>query len=173
MKLLLENWRKYLTEESEKIFGRDENPSVNDIIKMGGFPTFKLPDPIQFKIGKKGQRIEPSLEKPEEGFDIVVDDGYFILGPGPKKGEYWQVPPHEIHKKYIVDMDKMVATPRSEDRYAVQMNNSFTWDPPWGAGKTFINKANDFLVRYGDGDYGGIDYETFLSTYDTTRMKKK
>jgi len=172
VKLLLENWRKYINEGSERIFGRDKNPSDEEIIAMGGFPTFKLPDPIQFKIGKKGQRIEPSLEKPKEGFDIVVDDGYFILGPGPKKGEYWQTPPHEIHKKYIIDMDKMVAIPRSEDRYAVQMEDPFTWAPTWGKGNTYTNKADDFLVRYGDNDYGGIDYETFLDTYDTSRAPK-
>ncbi len=51
MKLLLENWRQYITEA----IGLDDNPDLS----QDGFQTAKKPIPLQFRYAETDETIKP------------------------------------------------------------------------------------------------------------------
>mgnify|MGYP003141166203 FL=1 len=171
MRLLLENWRKYLNEaEASVVYGPPphKNPSEEEMLALGAFPTYKLPKPIPYRL-VTGPKTIQTLEGP-----ISIPDGEtYYVWKGEKENEYWAQPPKEAQEKYIVDKpEKGQGTPRQEDRYAVRMPGPFQVKVSWSK-DLLSGDENHFLVRYGDGDFGVVESDIFMSTYDISRMNKK
>ena len=156
MKLLFENWRRYLTEA----IGADENPDLSQ--DPEAFQTAKKPIPLNFRYAEEGEVIG-TRENP-----VTVPPGGAAVMTG-TKGEVWPIPlkPDDPVKSFgntydILEPGK--AAKKDIPVFAKEMQQPFQVKVSWSS-DLLQGEAGDFLVQYGPGDYGAVGAEIFRETY--------
>ena len=84
MKLLLENWREFITET----IGLDDNPDLS----QDGFPTAKKPIPLEFRYAETDETIQT-----KEG-PVQAKAGDAIMTG--TEGENWPIPAEKFSQTY-------------------------------------------------------------------------
>ncbi len=149
MKLLFENWRKYLIEA----IGADENPDLSQDAKA--FKTAKKPIPLNFRYAKDDEVIQT-----KEG-PVKANAGDAIMTG--TKGENWPIPVKKFKQTYDI-LEPGKAAKKNIPVFAKEMQEPFQVKVSWSA-DLLQGEAGDFLVQYGPGDYGVVGAEIFKETY--------
>ena len=147
MKLLMENWRKYLTET----IGLDNNPDLS----QDGFQTAKKPIPLQFRYAEVDETIET-----KEG-PVAAKAGDAIMTG--TEGEQWPIPAEKFTQTYD-DLGDGTAAKKNIPVFAKEMSEPFQVKVSW-SDALLQGEAGDYLVQYGHGDYGVVGREIFGKTY--------
>ena len=95
MKLLLENWRQYLTE----VVGADENPDLSQ--DPDAFETAKKPIPLEFRVAEEDETIQ-TKEGPVEA----------SAGAEELAGPHFHPEVREWHLELWPDPDRSQSVPR-------------------------------------------------------------
>ena len=149
MKLLLENWRKYLTET----IGLDNNPDLS----KNGFKTAKKPIPLEFRYTDTDETIQT-----KEG-PVQAKAGDAIMTG--TEGENWPIPAKKFTQTYN-DLGNGTAAKKNIPVFAIEMNKPFQVKVSW-SNDLLQGEPGDYLVQYGAGDYGVVGREIFGKTYET------
>ena len=156
MKLLFENWRKYINE----VIGADEMLDLSQ--DPDAFQTAKKPIPLKFRYAKEGEQIET-----KEG-SVTVPPGGAAIMTG-TEGEEWPIPlePNDPAKSFESTYDILepwTAAKKDITVYAKEMSEPFQVKVSWSP-DTLNGEKGDFLVQYGLGDYGVVGKDIFRKTY--------
>ena len=149
MKLLFENWRKYLTEA----IGAEENPELSE--DPEAFKTAKKPIPLGFRFAETDETIET-----KEGPVTATAGDAIMTGT---EGEQWPIPREKFEQTYDV-LDDSTASKKNIPVYAKEMAEQFQVKVSWSS-DLLQGEPGDFLVQYGPGDYGVVGREIFRKTY--------
>ena len=149
MKLLLENWRKYLNET----IGLDEQPELSQ--DPNGFETAKKPIPLNFRYAEEAETIET-----KEG-PVTAEAGAAIMTG--TEGEQWPIPGEKFEQTYDV-LEPGTAAKKNIPVFAKEMAEPFQVKVSW-SNDLLQGEAGDYLVQYGPGDYGVVGREIFQKTY--------
>jgi hypothetical protein len=149
MKLLLENWRKYLNET----IGLDEQPELSQ--DPDGFETAKRPIPLNFRYAEEAETIET-----KEG-PVTAEAGAAIMTG--TEGEQWPIPGEKFEQTYDV-LEPGTAAKKNIPVFAKEMAEPFQVKVSW-SNDLLQGEAGDYLVQYGPGDYGVVGREIFQKTY--------
>ena len=150
MKLLLENWRKFITET----IGLDDNPDLS----QGGFQTAKKPIPLEFRYAETDETIET-----KEG-PVGAKAGDAIMTG--TEGEQWPIPAEKFAQTYDV-LGGGTASKKNIPVFAKEMSKPFQVKVSW-SNDLLQGASGDYLVQYGPGDYGVVGREIFGKTYETS-----
>ena len=120
-----------------KIIGKDFNPDLK-----GNLEVYKLPINLKYKIAKKSQ-------------NITTKEGIVSC----KKGDFI----NEFLKTYDIKNNEY-ATKKKILVYAKKMEKVFSVKVSW-SNHLLKGKKDDYLVMYGENDYGVVDKEIFKKTY--------
>ena len=149
MKLLLENWRKFLTET----IGLDDNPDLS----QDGFQTAKKPIPLEFRYAEADETIET-----KEG-PVGAKAGDAIMTG--TEGEQWPIPAEKFAQTYD-DLGDGTASKKNIPVFAKEMSEPFQVKVSW-SDDLLQGEPGDYLVQYGPRDYGVVGREIFGKTYET------
>ena len=149
MKLLIENWRRYLTET----IGLDESPELSE--DPEGFETAKLPIPLEFRYAEADETIET-----KEGAVNAKAGDAIMTGT---EGEVWPLPAEKFAETYD-DLGDGTAAKKNIPVFAKEMSEPFQVKVSW-SDDLLQGEAGDYLVQYGVGDYGVVGREIFGKTY--------
>ena len=149
MKLILENWRKYLKET----VGLDENPNLSD--DSDAFETAKKPIPLEFRIAERDEEIQT-----KEGPVRATGGDAIMTGT---EGENWPIPREKFEQTYDV-LKPGIAAKKDIPVFAKEMAEAFQVKVSWSP-DLLQGDPGDFLVQYGPGDYGVVGREIFRKTY--------
>jgi hypothetical protein len=149
MKLLFENWRRYLTET----IGLDDTPDLSQ--DPDGFETAKLPIPLEFRYAETDETIE-TRENP-----VGAKAGDAIMTG--TEGEQWPIPAASFAETYD-DLGDGTAAKKNIPVFAKEMAEPFQVKVSW-SDDLLQGEEGDFLVQYGVGDYGVVGREIFGKTY--------
>ena len=149
MKLLLENWRKYLNET----IGLDEQPELSQ--DPNGFETAKKPIPLNFRYAEEAETIET-----KEG-SVTAEAGAAIMTG--TEGEQWPIPREKFEQTYDV-LEPGTAAKKNIPVFAKEMAEPFQVKVSW-SNDLLQGARGDYLVQYGPGDYGVVGREIFQKTY--------
>ena len=149
MKLIIENWRKYLTEA----IGADENPDLSQ--EPDAFETAKKPIPLNFRYAEDGETIET-----KEG-PVNANAGDAVMTG--TEGEQWPIPRESFEQTYDI-LEPGVAAKKDIPVFAKEMQEPFQVKVTW-SDDLLQGEPGDFLVQYGPGDYGVVGREIFRKTY--------
>jgi hypothetical protein len=149
MKLLLENWRKYITET----IGLDDSPDLS----QNGFQTAKKPIPLEFRYAETDETIET-----KEG-SVGASAGDAIMTG--TEGEQWPIPAEKFIQTYD-DLGDGTASKKNIPVFAIEMDEPFQVKVSW-SDDLLQGEVGDYLVQYGAGDYGVVGREIFGKTYET------
>jgi len=149
MKLIIENWRKYLTEA----IGADENPDLSQ--EPDAFETAKKPIPLNFRYAEDGETIET-----KEG-PVNANAGDAVMTG--TEGEQWPIPRESFEQTYDI-LEPGVAAKKDIPVFAKEMQEPFQVKVSW-SDSLLQGEPGDFLVQYGVGDYGVVGREIFRKTY--------
>jgi len=148
MKLILENWHKYINET----VGLDENPDMSE--DPDAFKTAKKPIPLNFRFAEEEETIET-----KEG-PVVAPPGAAIMTG--TEGEQWPIPIESFEQTY--DVLEGVAAKKDIPVFAKEMIEPFQVKVSW-SDDLLQGEAGDYLVQYGPGDYGVVGRKIFGDTY--------
>ena len=154
MKLLFENWRKYLTEA----IGAEENPELSE--DPEAFQTAKKPIPLGFRFAETDETIET-----KEGPVTATAGDAIMTGT---EGEQWPIPREKFEQTYDV-LDDSTASKKNIPVYAKEMAEPFQVKVSWSS-DLLQGESGDFLVQYGPGDYGVVGREIFRKTYEASQL---
>ena len=149
MKLLLENWRQYLTE----VVGADENPDLSQ--DPGAFETAKKPIPLEFRVAEEDETIQTKEGPVEASAGAAIMTG--------TEGEQWPIPAEKFAETYDV-LEPGKAAKKDIPVFAKEMPEPFQVKVSW-SDALLQGEAGDYLVQYGVGDYGVVGREIFRKTY--------
>ena len=149
MKLIFENWRRYLSEA----FGLDNNPDLSKV--PGAFKTAKKPIPLNFRIAEKDETI-----KTKEGLVGAKTGDAIMTGT---EGEQWPIPQDKFKETYDI-VKPGIAAKKNIPVFAKEMAESFQVKVGW-AEDLLQGEPGDYLVQYGFKDYGVVGKEIFKKTY--------
>ena len=149
MKLLLENWRRYLNET----IGADDNPDLSQ--DPEGFETAKKPIPLEFSFTDTDQTIET-----KEGSVQARAGDAIMTGT---EGEQWPIPIEKFKQTYD-DLGDGTAAKKDIPVFAKEMSEPFQVKVSWSS-DLLSGERGDYLVQYGPGDYGIVGKDIFLKTY--------
>jgi len=149
MKLIIENWRKYLKET----VGLDENPDLSD--DSAAFETAKRPIPLEFRIAEEDEVIQT-----KEG-PVRASAGDAIMTG--TEGENWPIPGEKFKQTYDI-IEPGTAAKKNIAVFAKEMPETFQVKVSWSE-DLLQGAPGDFLVQYGVGDYGVVGREIFKKTY--------
>ena len=149
MKLLLENWRQFITEP----IGLDDNPDLS----QDGFQTAKKPIPLEFRYAETDETIET-----KEG-PVGANAGDAIMTG--TEGEQWPIPAEKFAQTYD-DLGDGTASKKNIPVFAIEMSKPFQVKVSW-SNDLLQGERGDYLVQYGPGDYGVVGREIFGKTYET------
>ena len=149
MKLLLENWRKYMNET----IGSDENPELSQ--DPDAFQTAKKPIPLNFRYAEDGETIET-----KEG-PVTARVGDAVMTG--TEGEQWPIPAESFKQTYNI-LEPGLAAKKDIPVFAKEMTDSFQVKVSWSS-DLLQGDPGDFLVQYGPADYGVVGAEIFRKTY--------
>ncbi len=149
MKLLLENWRKYLVET----IGLDEDPDLS--VDPDAFETAKRPIPLGFRIAQEDEVIQT-----KEG-PVSASAGDAIMTG--TEGENWPIPGGKFEQTYDI-IEPGTAAKKDIPVFAKEMSEEFKVKVSW-SDDLLQGESGDFLVQYGVGDYGVVGREIFRKTY--------
>ena len=149
MKLLLENWKKYLKET----VGADENPDLSQ--DPDAFETAKKPIPLNFRFAAGDETIQT-----KEGPVKAAADDAIMTGT---KGEQWPIPRDKFEQTYDI-LEPGMAAKKDIPVFAKEMSGAFQVKVSW-SNDLLQGQTGDFLVQYGTGDYGVVGREIFGETY--------
>ena len=157
MKLLFENWRRYLIEA----IGDTENPELSE--DSDAIETFKKPLPLHFRIADREETIET-----KEGPVTAQGGDYIMTGT---EGENWPIPAAKFEETYDIlstydkEPVKGEAAKKKIIVFAKQMSEPFQVKVSWSS-DLLSGDPGDYLVQYGPGDYGVVGKEIFEKTYE-------
>ena len=157
MKLLFENWRKYLKEA----IGDAENPELSE--DPDAIETFKKPLPLHFRIADDEETIET-----KEGPVTAQGGDYIMTGT---EDENWPIPAikfeqtYDILSTYDKEPVRGEAAKKKIIAFAKQMSEPFQVKVSWSS-DLLSGDPDDYLVQYGPGDYGVVGKEIFDKTYE-------
>jgi len=149
MKLLFENWRRYLKET----IGLDEQPDLSQ--DPDAFETAKRPIPLDYKIAEENETIQT-----KEGPVNAVAGDAIMTGT---EGENWPIPAEKFEQTYDV-LEPGIAAKKNIPVFAKEMPEPFQVKVSWSE-DLLQGEAGDYLVEYGPGDYGVVGAEIFRKTY--------
>ena len=149
MKLLLENWRQYLTE----VVGADENPDLSQ--DPDAFETAKKPIPLEFRVAEEDETIQTKEGRVEASVGDVIMTG--------TEGEQWPIPREKFKQTYDV-LEPGKAAKKNIPVFAKELLEPFHVKVSW-SDALLQGEAGDYLVQYGVGDYGVVGREIFRKTY--------
>ena len=155
MKLLMENWRRYLTET----IGLDDTPDLSQ--DPDGFETAKLPIPLEFRYAETGETIET-----KEGSVGAKAGDAIMTGT---EGEEWPIPAEKFAETYD-DLGDGTAAKKNIPVFAKEMSEPFQVKVSW-SDDLLQGEEGDYLVQYGAGDYGVVGREIFEKTYEPKALK--
>jgi len=151
----MENWRKYLKET----IGLDEEPELSE--DPDAFETAKKPIPLEFRYAEEGETIET-----REGPVNARADDAIMTGT---EGEQWPIPRERFEQTYDVlevPSDEAPGSAAKKDIpvFAKEMSEPFQVKVSW-SDDLLEGESGDYLVQYGEGDYGVVGREIFEKTY--------
>jgi hypothetical protein len=149
MKIILENWRKYLTET----VGLDENPDLSQV--ADAFETAKRPIPLRFRVAPEDETIET-----KEGPVNAKAGDAVMTGT---EGEQWPIPREKFEQTYDI-LEPGSAAKKNIPVFAKEMSEPFQVKVSW-SDDLLQGAPRDYLVQYGPGDYGVVGREIFKKTY--------
>ena len=149
MKLLFENWRKYLKET----IGLDEMPDLS--LDPEAFETAKSPIPLEIRFAEEDETIQTK----EGSVDAKAGDA-IMTGT---EGEQWPIPREKFEQTYDV-LESGLAAKKDIPVFAKEMLESFQVKVSW-ADDLLEGESGDYLVQYGEGDYGVVGRKIFEKTY--------
>jgi len=155
MKLLMENWRRYLTET----IGLDDAPDLSQ--DPDGFETAKLPIPLEFRYAETDETIET-----KEGSVGAKAGDAIMTGT---EGEEWPIPAEKFAETYD-DLGDGTAAKKNIPVFAKEMSEPFQVKVSW-SDDLLQGEEGDYLVQYGVGDYGVVGREIFEKTYEPKALK--
>jgi len=155
MKLLMENWRRYLTET----IGLDDAPDLSQ--DPDGFETAKLPIPLEFRYAETDETIET-----KEGSVGAKAGDAIMTGT---EGEEWPIPAEKFAETYD-DLGDGTAAKKNIPVFAKEMSEPFQVKVSW-SDDLLQGEEGDYLVQYGAGDYGVVGREIFEKTYEPKALK--
>lgn len=152
----------------------NEFDAANKLIDGDGkFLCQKKPIELDFEVAMQDQIV-----KTKEGEQEAKKGSAIITGT---KGERWPIP-WEIFKttyKYnfaplgetkLANVGKCFKKPITV--VAVKLTEPFSVRPSW-SDKPLHAKAGDYLVKYGENDFGIVSDDIFAETYVKIVLKKK
>ena len=149
MKIILENWRKYLTET----VGLDKNPDLSQV--ADAFETAKRPIPLRFRVAPEDETIET-----KEGPVNAKAGDAVMTGT---EGEQWPIPREKFEQTYDI-LEPGSAAKKNIPVFAKEMSEPFQVKVSW-SDDLLQGEPGDYLVQYGPGDYGVVGREIFKKTY--------
>jgi hypothetical protein len=149
MKLLLENWRRFLNEA----IGGDINPELSQ--DPDGFESAKKPIPVVFELAGEDKTIET-----KEGSVRAMAGDAIMTGV---EGEQWPIPIEKFNQTYD-DLGDGTASKKDIPVFVKEMSEPFQVKVSW-SDDLLSGEAGDYLVQYGPGDYGVVGKDIFLKTY--------
>jgi len=155
MKLIIENWRRHLTET----IGLDDAPDLSQ--DPDGFETAKLPIPLEFRYAEEDETIET-----KEG-SVGAQAGDAIMTG--TEGEQWPIPAASFAETYD-DLGDGTAAKKNIPVFAKEMSEPFQVKVSW-SDDLLQGEEGDYLVQYGDNDYGVVGTEIFVKTYEPKALK--
>jgi len=111
-----------------------------------------------------------------EKFEVADHDGEIQTKEGPQKyqagfciltgihGEKYSMP-KDVFDNLKIDNGNGTAVPRKIPKLAKMADHDGSVNTSWGE-SLFYRKGKDFIVRHGSGDYGVVDADIFLETYE-------
>lgn len=155
-KLIMETWRKFINEGDSGVVGDAYMPELEN--DQESFKCFKKPIPLEFRIAQGPEEV-----KTKEGPVDARDGDYIMTGT---KGENWPIPADKFNYDILTqDGNTGTAAKKKIIVPAKEMNEPFEVKVSWSA-STLKGKVGDYLVQYGQGDYGVVDREIFNETYE-------
>jgi len=157
MKLLIENWRRFLNET----IGLDDAPDLS--ADPDAFETAKRSDiKLNFRYAEEGETIET-----KEG-PVTVPRGGAAIMTG-TEGEQWPIPlaPDNPEKSFENTYDILkpgLAAKKDIPVFAKEMPEEFQVKVSWSE-DLLQGAVGDFLVQYGQDDYGVVGAGIFRETY--------
>ena len=149
MKLILENWRRYINET----IGADNNPDLSQ--DSAAFQTAKKPIPLNFRYAEESETIETKEGPVESAPGDAIMTG--------TEGEQWPIPSDRFAETYDV-LEPGLAAKKDIPVFAKEMMEPFQVKVEWS--EAFLQgEAGDYLVQYGPGDYGVVGRKIFTKTY--------
>jgi len=158
MKLLFENWRRYILEA----IGDTDNPELSE--DPMAFETFKKALPLHFRVANDEETIQT-----KEGPVSARKGDYIMTGT---EGENWSIPADKFKETYdilsIYDEEPVQgeAAKKKIMVFAKQMEEPYQVKVSWSS-DLLTGDPGDYLVQYGPGDYGVVGKEIFNKTYKT------
>ena len=116
MKLLFENWRKYLTEA----IGAEENPELSE--DPEAFQTATKPIPLGFRFAETDETIET-----KEGPVTATAGAAIMTGT---EGEQWPIPAEKFAETYDV-LEPGKAAKKDIPVFAKEMSEPFQVKVSW------------------------------------------
>ena len=149
MKLIMENWKRFLNET----IGLDDTPDLS--ADADAFETAKKPIPLGFRIAEEDEVIQT-----KEG-PVRASAGDAIMTG--TEGENWPIPAAKFEQTYDV-IEPGTAAKKDIPVFAKEMPEEFQVKVSWSE-DLLQGVPGDFLVQYGPGDYGVVGREIFRKTY--------
>ena len=154
-KLIMETWRRFISEGASEIIGDSFMPDLAS--DPESFQCFKKPIPLEFRIAQGSEEV-----KTKEGVVVASSGDYIMTGT---KGENWPIPSDQFNYDILTqDGNTGTAAKKKIIVSAKEMNETFEVKVSWSA-STLKGNPGDYLVQYGPGDYGVVGREIFQETY--------
>ena len=135
---------------------------LEDSHDLSAFLTYKLPEPIRFKVAADSGAIQ-TLEG-----EMKYECGHIIItGPA---GEQYPVHPDTFIEKYNVNQSRNEATPKKIEKLAKMADHDGVLHLACGVLEYKANR--DYIVRHAPGEYGPVRADIFEITYHIPQNKK-
>jgi len=141
----------------EDIIGKDVNPDLSQ--DENSFKTFKKPIPLDYRIANNDETI-----KTKEG-PVKARKGDSIMTG--TKGENWPIPSDKFKQTYDI-LGKGKAAKKKIEIYAKELLKPTKVKVSW-SDNLLNGNPGDYLVQYGEGDYGVVEKGIFKDTYSTVK----
>ncbi len=125
---------------------------------FGSFQTMKLPIPLKYELAPKD-----GIVKTLEGTVSYLAGDAIMTGTA---GEKWPIPASKFRASYDFYEGDESATKRPLLIWAEQMPAPFQVTVNWGEHNQLQGNPLDYLVQYGEGDFGTVRKDIFHTTYD-------
>jgi hypothetical protein len=138
----------------KEVFGDDEIPELSQDEKA--FQTSKKPIPAEFRIATEAETIET-----KEG-PVDANPGDAIMTG--VEGEQWPIPAEKFASTYD-DLEDGTAAKRDIKVWVKEMPEQFQVKVSW-SDALLQGEPGDYLVQYGDNDYGVVGASIFQKSYN-------
>lgn len=142
-----------LINEKPTVYGLD--PALGIDTNPKAFKAFKKPIPLSFEHATHDQQVQTLENK----VSCVAGD---VIMTG-TEGERWPIKKEVFESTYDV-LSEGLASKKKIIVFALQIHEVFQAKLAW-APDFLTGQPGDYLVQYGENDFGIVNQEIFLKTY--------